>query len=109
MGKPINADNADSFVDSLNNSPDYLKKVFGKVSVARYNCNAFFFQLVAARILEFEWGGSEVLFTIARDSNDTQKYKSITNWEGFEFRTSQRGSSMSWSQLLREKGNGGQI
>ena len=92
IGKPIKADNCDSFVNSLNESLDYLKKAFGIIiTVARFNCNTFFFHLGAARILEFQWDGSEVVFAIARDEKDTQKYKLPTNWEGFEFRTAQEG------------------
>ena len=100
IGKPINTENCDSFVDSLNDSPDYLRKVFGKVGVARYNCNAFFFQLVAARILEFQWRGDEIIFAIARDDADKHKHKTVTNWEGYEFRTAQRGSNVPWSKIV---------
>ncbi len=85
MGKAITSDNCDDFVDALYKSPDYLKKVFGKKSVALYNVNAFFMQLVAENTLSFQWKDNEVIFMIVRNEQVKHRYKKPINWEGFEF------------------------
>ena len=80
---------------------DWLKRVFGKTKVARYNDNAFFFKLVATKILSFEWPGYHyVEFVITRDDDDNKVYKNPMNWEGIEFCSVARKSTVQCKYLL---------
>ena len=95
-------DNADGLVDILWTSPDWRKRIFGKKGVDKANCAAFFFQLVACGIIEFQWEGDSVVATVARDENDDKLYQNVLSWEGFMFRsTLQRSNTVTFVDLLK--------
>ena len=58
-------------------SADYKKKIFGFTNVAKYNANAFFFQLVATGILTFNWvnANKTVIYRFGKNINNVIKYK----------------------------------
>ena len=63
---------------------------------------AFFFQLVAARIITFEVSkeSDEVYCVLARDKKDKYHYKNRRHWKGFEFRaTGANGATINWEDL----------
>ena len=55
MPYTITHDDKESMPNRLRESADYRKKICGFENVAKYNVNAFFFQLVATGILTFNW------------------------------------------------------
>ena len=86
-------------------SKDMRKKVFGIVSVEKYNVYSFFFQLIAAKILEFKWTrGSGVQCAFVRDANDNKVYENKARWEGFKFRKSGHGGKeVKFIDLLKQE------
>ena len=75
-------------------------------NVAKYNVNAFFFQLVAAGLLTFKWINAKtgVVCTIGTDDNNEIKYKIPKYWEGFTFRKAGRGGgTVPFSDILNKK------
>ena len=88
----LTVDSCEEFVDRLAKDKDWLGKVFGKESVARYNCTAFIFQLLATKILSFELiGGNSVAIVVTQDDKGKKLFKNILQWEGIEFRAKGRG------------------
>ena len=98
--KTISYDEPDAIIDSLWDSDDWRKKVFGKKTVAKYNVTAFFFQLIATRILGFEKQDStdSVYCVLSRDENDKYKYQKRRYWKGFQFRR-KVGGKINWEDL----------
>ena len=95
-------DNYDEIINLLWEAKDFVKKVFGIVGVQKYNINCFFFQLIASKILSFEWvGTTAVNCVITRDKNDKYLFKDRARWEGFTFRTGGRQRSVSFLDILR--------
>ena len=92
----LSYDEPDAIINSLWDSDDWREKVFGKKTVAKYNVTAFFFQLIAARILGFEKQDStdSVYCVLCRDENDKCKYHKRRNWKGFEFRRKGGGNEI---------------
>ena len=92
----LSYDEPDAIINSLWDSDDWREKVFGKKTVAKYNVTAFFFQLIAARILGFEKQIStdSVYCVLCRDENDKCKYHKRRNWKGFEFRRKGGGNEI---------------
>ena len=85
--------NPNALTSILWDSGDWRKQVFGKKSVQRYNVNSFFAQLVAKRIITFQWDqkDNEISPVLGRADNDEFIYNNIASWEGFTFRSSARG------------------
>ena len=96
----ITNDNAEGLVDLLWDSPDGRKKVFGKKKVDKYNCAAFFFQLVATRLIIFERQNDSVTAVLARDENDALRFRSVINWEGVLFRSTAQRSTVPFRDML---------
>ena len=84
--------------------PTGAKNVFGVKSVQRYNVHSFFLQLVAKRIISFQWENSQsqVSIVLNRDDNDNFVYDNIASWEGFTFRSAARGgAALQYIDILR--------
>ena len=95
-------DNYDEIINLLWEAKDFVKKVFGVVGVQKYNINCFFFQLIASKILSFEWvGTTSVNCVISCGVNDKYLFKDRARWEEFTFRTSGRQRSVSFLEILR--------
>ena len=91
---PYDITNADceGMPNILWESKDMRKKVFGVATVDKHNVYSFFFQLIAAKMLEFTWASGEgVRCAFVRDANDNKVYNDKAKWEGFTFRTSSHG------------------
>ena len=95
----ITLDDGGKITNKLWDSLDWRKKVFGVKTVEKYNVNCFFFQLIAAGLLTFQWTNAkgEVLCVFGKDNKDRIKYKFIHNWKGFTF----RNNSHSWLKITR--------
>ena len=87
----FNFNNTNDLLDLLHNNNDMKLKVFGKVSIKKYNVAAFFFQCLATNLMSIEWESGKVCCVVSRDSNDKCIYNDIKNWEDFTFRTAFTG------------------
>jgi len=89
-----NAD-SDGMLDLLWNNPDWRKEVFGIKTVQKYNVTAFFFQLLATKILSFQWTNvkREVVCVLTRDKHDKYRYLDVSAWDGFHFRSKRHGGA----------------
>ena len=96
----VTTDSCNVLIESLSKCKDSLQKVFGKASVVKYQVAGFFLQLIAAKMLIFEWKAKGVKCVIARDSKDEKVYDDILKWEGFTFRYKARGHSQTYKQPL---------
>ena len=86
----LDHENGGELIDLLDNN--WLLRIFGKVSVNKYNVSSFWFQLIATGIVTFEWKGKDkLLCVLARDDSDRFLYEDILRWEGFLFRSSKYG------------------
>ena len=86
MPYEITPNNCEGLVDILWKSPDWIKSIFGKKTVAKYNVHSFFFQLIATKIISFQWVGStHVTCMLTRDNNDKYICNNAVSWEGFTF------------------------
>ena len=77
----------EGLVDLLYKDSDGTECVFTSKTVSKYNVVTFFFQLIATKILSFEWvGTTKLVCVISRvEASTVFNYKNITFWEGFEF------------------------
>ena len=93
MPHTITHDDKERIPNRLWESADYEKKIFGFKNVAKYNVNAFFFQLVAMSILTFNWVNADknVVYLFGKDINNVIKYKVPSYWKGLCFRRSGHG------------------
>ena len=82
-----NADH-DLIPDLLWESADWRISVFGKKTVQKYNVHSFFFQLLATKILSFEWKNNtkEVRCVRTRDESGRLLFRDRASWDGFKFR-----------------------
>ena len=86
--------NCKGLVDILWKSPDWIKSIFGKKTVAKYNIHSFFFQLIATKIISFQWVGSNHDTCILTcDNNDKYIYNNAVSCEGSIFRSKEWGRS----------------
>ena len=84
--------NCELFVDKLAKDKDWLFKVFGKETMARYQVAAFYFQLFPTKIISCEKIGTNgVSVGVAEDARKGKLFKNILIWEGIEFRANGRG------------------
>ena len=92
----------EGLVDLLYKDNDWTERVFAIKTVSKYNVAAFFFQLIATKILSFEWvGTTKLVCVISRVGTSTVfNYEKITFWEGFEFRTKAIGKRMIKYEVL---------
>ena len=100
----VSFETANDLPSVLWDSPDWRKSVFGIKSVQRYNVHSFFLQLVAKRIISFQWENSQsqVSIVLNRDDNDNFVYDNIASWEGFTFRSAERGGApLEYIDILR--------
>ena len=100
---PMTYSNKASIPNILGDSSDWLKRIFGRKNILKYNVQLFFFQLVATKLITFEWinNGKEVNCVLSRDTTGKLLYTSPCNWSGFKFRSSgQRGAEVSHRSLL---------
>ena len=87
-------------------SADYKKKNFGFKNVAKYNFNAFFFQLVATGILTFNWinANKNVVCVFGKDDNNMIKYKVASYWKGICFRKAgHSGGRIDYASVFNRK------
>ena len=93
---PITHLNANAILETFGKMKyvDWRKDVFGKKTVHQYNVRSFFFQLVATKILSFEWthNATEVNYVITKDGNGVVTFKDVRSWNGFEFRSAAFGA-----------------
>ena len=91
----------------LSDSPDLKKNVFGVKTVPAYAVNAFFFCLVATRILTVEWTNNkkDICCIVSKDADGNYKYKKLSYWNGFEFRAQGHGGKEVSFESLAAHGN----
>ena len=102
----LSYDNPEVITNSLWESEDWRKSVFGKKTVAKYNVFSFFFQLTATGILTFETSKETkgLYCVLGRDSNDKMKYKHSKYWKGFTFRSRRHGAAtIRWEDLSKRQ------
>ena len=87
-------------INLLADDQDWVVRVFGKSTVQNYNSAAFFLQLLSCGLLEIESRQREVVIGLARDGDENYRYENRLNWEGFEFRFKERGSTHSFPEFL---------
>ena len=90
----------DRILDLLFKDKDCLFDVFGKVSVLKYQVTGFFFQLVATKILAFEWVGNKVKFIVNRDNDGNYTYENKLAWEGIILKNKGTGIDASFGFLV---------
>ena len=83
----VAADSCNTLLETLSKCKDSLVKVFGKVTVPRYQVAGFFLSLIGSRILIFEWSGSGVNCVISRGVHHICYFEQAIAWKGFTFRT----------------------
>ena len=72
-------------------------------NVSNYNIDAFFFQLVASRMLTFAKNKKEeVSCVLAKDITGGYNYRYIESWSGFEFRSAWPGGRTIPYSTLKE-------
>ena len=98
----VEVNNCDGMLSSLADDTDWLKRIFGKKNVPKYNVTAFFFTLVGSNILSFQKKSDrEVICVLSRDEQGNKMYEKELNWEGFEFRVSASSSRIySWADFF---------
>ena len=85
----ITIGNCDEVLDILVKDKDWLRIVFGKEKVTKFNVAGFFCHLLATEILSFRFvGGKNVRLVVSRDKDDVKLYSNPVQWEGAEFQTS---------------------
>jgi hypothetical protein len=103
-GNPITFDNNDHLLGLLSNHPDYRKMVFGVKTVATYNINSFYFQLVASKIITFQKEKQNKIECVLMKDSNTYLYKDIKSWSGFQFRTARAGGAVVPYHVLTSRG-----
>ena len=87
----ITYDTCGEFVKSLSDDKDWLLRVFGKKSIKKMNCHAFFLQLIGCRILAFQITKSNnVAIAFGRDDDGRLTYERKEAWNGICFRRGKR-------------------
>ena len=78
---PIDFSKVEALPAILSKSADLRKMVFGIKTASGYNIHVFFFQLVASKILEFEWTNNqkEIICGLSRDTNGAYAYEDISS------------------------------
>ena len=98
----VEVNNCDGMLSSLTDDTDWVKRIFGKKKITKYNVTAFFFTLVGSNILSFQKKSNlEVICVLSRDDQGNKMYEKQLNWEGFEFRVSGSSSRIhSWADIF---------
>ena len=93
--------NYDNIVNTLFQDRDWTHRVFGKFKVNKYNVNAFFFQLIASEILQFELSDDGMVECVfGRNDLEEYEYLNKLNWEGFTFRTMSSHKELGFAQSV---------
>ena len=91
----LTVQNCEDVIGCLCGDKDWWILVFGLSFVKKYNVTAFFFQLLATKLLTFEIvDRTNVMCILARSKQDKYEfvYEVPFAWEGFEFRRPTCGS-----------------
>ena len=86
----------------LSDSADWTTRIFGKLTVCKYNIFSIFFQLLATGILSIDYEERNgVRFLLTRDDDGNFLYNKVSAWRGFEFRTiSKRNNTVTFADLM---------
>ncbi len=102
----ITVNECDRLLDTLRKDKDWLLKIFGKITVQKYNITAFFLQMIGVRFIIFETrGDAEVVGVIAQNDEGLFHYEDKYNWEGIEFRTGKSAKRLSFRVFLDDYPN----
>ena len=105
MPYTVTMEDSDIMPNKLWESGDWRKVVFRIKSISRYNVHCFFFQLIGAGLLTYQWASNKikVKYILTTDAQGKYKFKSISNWMGFHFRRKGHGgATVMYSTLLLE-------
>ena len=101
QANPITFANAATLPKLLTENADHRKLVFGVKTIAVYSIHSFLFQLVATKILGFQWQNNckELAYELTKDKLGNYTYKDIRSWNGFEFCSRQSNALASYKSL----------
>ena len=107
MRHPVSVANCGELVGALSKerNGDWKPAVFGIKTVQVYNIVAFYFQLLASKLLGFEWSNvrKEVHYVLLKDDQSKFNYNTMAHWSGFEFREARHfAKTQSYAEMKRD-------
>ena len=93
---PVSVQNADELIGSLSGdrNSDWRLQVFALKTVPVYCIRAFFFQLLGAKMLGFEWSNNtkSINYVLLKSESGIYNYNTMSFWSAFEFRSQRHGA-----------------
>ena len=101
---PVSFQNADQLIGSLSGdrNSEWRLEVFALKKVPVYCIRAFFFQLLGAKMLGFEWVNNtkSINYVLLKSESGIYNYNTMAFWSAFEFRSPRHGAKgQSYAEL----------